>query len=179
MIADPQKLAKNYFPLNFHWIPENTSKDLKYYSTILFHENSIFIKPITNKFDVSKIIYHNAFIINITIEEKWGLCPTARKPLLGSTVPYSYHDCIHAWFKFMLHQDAAMTHSWFINFDKNFISQVLIWFIRWWTQFDPIIDIFLGPLIGSFKYFASIFKTDAHGAKFPATLHFVRKYKVP
>ena len=36
MIANPQKFAKDYFPLNFHWIPKNTSKDLKYYLAILF-----------------------------------------------------------------------------------------------------------------------------------------------
>lgn len=34
MIANPQKFAKDYFPLNFHWILENTNKDLMYYSTI-------------------------------------------------------------------------------------------------------------------------------------------------
>ena len=33
--------------------------------------------------------------------------------------------------------------------------------------------------MGSFKYFTSIFKTDSQGAKFPALLHFVKKYKVP
>ena len=66
MITNPQKFAKYYFPLNFHWIPKNTSKDLKYYSAILFHEKSIFIKPITYKFDVSKIIYYSFFILNIT-----------------------------------------------------------------------------------------------------------------
>ena len=34
MIANPQKFAKDYFPLNFHWILENTSKDLRYYFTV-------------------------------------------------------------------------------------------------------------------------------------------------
>ena len=34
MIANPLKFAQDYFPLNFHWILENTSKDLKYYSTV-------------------------------------------------------------------------------------------------------------------------------------------------
>lgn len=85
----------------------------------------------------------------MTTKEKWGLRSVATKQLPRSTVPYSYHDYIHAWFKFMLHQDATMTHSWFINFDKNFQSQLPIWFIRWWTQFGPIIDIFLGPLTGA------------------------------
>ena len=93
--------------------------------------------------------------------------------------PYSYHDYIHAQFKFMLYQDATMTHSRFVNFDKKFSYQLLLWFIRWWTQFGSIIDIFPGPLTGSFKYFTTSYKTNPHGAKFPATLHFVKKYKVP
>ena len=173
MITNPVKLSIDYFPLNFHWIPKNTSKDLKYYSAILLHEKSIFIKPINDKYDKSIIIYHSIFILNITTEEKWGLRPTAIKPLPGLNIPYSVHDYIQAWFKFMLHQDATMTHSRFINFDKNFCSQLSIWFICWWTQFGPITDIFPRPLTGSFKYFTSIYKTDAHGAKFLTTLHFV------
>ena len=72
-----------------------------------------------------------------------------------------------------------MTHSWFVNFDKNFNAVLPLWFCSWWTQFGPIPEIFLGPLMGSFKYFTSIFKTDSQGAKFPALLHFVKKYKVP
>ena len=79
----------------------------------------------------------------------------------------------------MLYQDATMTHSWFFKFDTNFNSQLPLWFNRWWTQFGPIIDIFLGPLTGTFKYFTSVYKTNAHSAKFPVTLHFVKKYKVP
>ena len=54
-----------------------------------------------------------------------------------------------------------------------------LWFSCWWTQFGPVTEIFPRPLIGSFKYFASVFKVDSHGAKFLASLHFVKKYKVP
>ena len=174
MITNPMKLAIDYFPLNFHWIPKNTSKELKYYSTILLHEKSIFIKPINDKYDKSRIIYHCVFILNIIIEEKWGLCPAITKPLPGSNIPYFVYDYIQAWFKFMLHQNVTMTHSRFINFDKNFCSQLPIWFIHWWTQFGPITDFFPGPVTGSFKYLTSIYRRDAHGAKFPATLHFFR-----
>ena len=53
-----------------------------------------------------------------------------QKPLPGSSIPYPYHDYIHAWFKFMLHQDATMTHSWFFKFDKDFNSQLPLWFIH-------------------------------------------------
>ena len=67
-----------------------------------------------------------------------------------------------------------MTHSWFVKFDKDFNSQFPLWFICWWTQFGPITNIFPKPLTSSFKYFTSFFKTDTHGAKFLATLYFVK-----
>ena len=117
MIKDPFKLDTYYFPLNFHWIPEHNGKILNYYSAILFHEKSIFIKSIPDKIDKSKIIYHSVFILNIVTEEKWGLHLASTKPLLGSAIPYSYHDYIHAWFKFMLHQDAtyfSRTSDWLL-----------------------------------------------------------------
>ena len=122
MIKDPLKLVTYYFPLNFHWIPEHNGKNLSYYSTILFHEKSVLIKSILDKIDKSKIIYHRIFILNVVIEEKLGLRHAATKPLPGSAIPYSYHDYIQAWFKFMLHQDATITHSWFVKFDKDFSS---------------------------------------------------------
>ena len=62
------------------------------------------------------------------------------------------------------HQDATMTRSWFVKFDQNFNSQLPLWFIHWWTQFGLIIDIFSGPLTGSFKYFTSVFNTNTHDA---------------
>ena len=179
LTKDPLKLATSYFPWNFHWIPEHIGKDLRYHSAILFHEKSIFIKPISDKVDTSKIIYHSVILLDIVTEEKWGLNPASTKPLPGWTTPYSYHDYIHAWFKFMLHQDENMTHSWFVNFDKSFNSHLPLWITRWWTQFGPIIDIFPKPLTSSFKYFTSVYKIDSHGTNFPATFHFVKKYKVP
>ena len=51
IIRDPLKLATYYFPLNFYWIPEHNGKNLNCYSTILFHEKSVFIKSITDKID--------------------------------------------------------------------------------------------------------------------------------
>ncbi|KAL4610913.1 hypothetical protein ACB092_08G086800 [Castanea dentata] len=72
-----------------------------------------------------------------------------------------------------------MTHSWFVNFDKDFNFDLPLWFIRWWTQFGSTTEIFPGPLMGSFKYFTSMFKFDAYGAKFPALLYFIKRYKVP
>ena len=65
-----------------------------------------------------------------------------------------------------------MTQSWFVNFDKNFSSQLPLWFIRWWMQSGSVTNIFPGPLIGSYKYLTTAYKTNPHGAKFPATLYF-------
>ena len=72
-----------------------------------------------------------------------------------------------------------MTHSWFVNFDKNFNANLPLWFGRWWTPFGSITEIFPRPLMGSFKYFTSVFKVDSHNAKFPTSLHFDERYKVP
>ena len=79
----------------------------------------------------------------------------------------------------MLHQNDNMTHSWFVNFDKDFNSDFPLWFIRWWAQFGSTIEIFPKPLMNSFTYFKSVFKVDSYGAKFPPLLHFIKKYKVP
>jgi len=54
-----------------------------------------------------------------------------------------------------------------------------IWFNHWWTQFGLIAEIFLEPLLNAFKCFSRAFKVDAHGAKFPALLHFVKCHKIP
>ena len=110
-------------------LPEHNGKYLNYYSAILFQEKLVFIKSILEKIDKSKMIYHSVFILNIVTKEKWGLRPTSTKPLLGLAIPFSYYEYIHAWFKFMLHQDATITHSWFVKFDKDLNSQLPLWFI--------------------------------------------------
>ena len=77
---------------------EHNGKNLNYYFAILFHEKSVFIKSIPDKIDKSKIIYHSVFILNIVIEEKWGLRPTSTKPLPGLAIRL-FH--IHTMIKFM------------------------------------------------------------------------------
>ena len=79
----------------------------------------------------------------------------------------------------MLHQNDNMTHSWFVNFDKDFNSDFPLWFIRGWAQFGSTVEIFPEPLMNSLTYFKSVFKVDSYGAKFPPLLHFIKKYKVP
>ena len=96
-----------------------------------------------------------------------------------SLIPYSYHDYITAWSRFMLHQNENMSHSWFVNFDKSFIGYLPLWFDQWWTQFGPINDIFPKPLLDAFECFKKFYVVDAHGAKFPTLLHFVKRHKIP
>ena len=78
----------------------------------------------------------------------------------------------------MLHQNDNMSHSWFVNFDKNFNSDFPLCSIYWWAQFGP--TIFPKPLMNSLTYyFKSVLKVDSYGAKFSPLLHFIKKYKVP
>ena len=178
-ISDPLKLVKSYFRARFHWIPKHKEKNLQYYFDILRHERSIVINTISDKVDPSKIIYHSVYLVNIIPEEKWGPSPNSTRTMPTSPIPYSYHDYITAWSRFMFHQNENMSHSWFVNFDKSFTGYLPLWFDRCWTQFGPISDIFPEPLLDAFKCFKKFYKVDAHGAKFSALLHFVKPHKIP
>ena len=120
--TNPFRLATSYFPSLFHWIPEHGQKNVQYYFEILQHENSIIIKTIRDKANGEKIIYHSVYLNHIISEEKWGPSPTTTRTLPNFPIPYSYHDYITAWFRFMLHQNETMSHSWFVNFHKDFDS---------------------------------------------------------
>ena len=108
----------------------------------------------------------------------WGPNLASTRIMPTFPIPYSYHDYLTAWFGFMLHQNENMSHSWFVNFDKDFNSNLPLWFIRWWTHFGSIVEIFPEQLMNSFTYFKTVFKVDSYGAKFPPLLHFIKKYKV-
>ena len=178
-ITNPFRLATSYFPPLFHWIPEHNQKTVQYYTAILRQEDSVEINPIRDKNDREKIIYHSLYLKHIISEEMWGPCPTATRSLPNYPIPYSYHDYITAWFRFMLHQNETMSHSWFVNFHKDFDSPFPLWFIRWWTQFGSAVEIFPAQLTDCFRNFSLRFKPDTHRAKFPPLLHFIKKYKTP
>ena len=110
-ISNPLTLAKSYFPPRFHWIPEHREKNLQYYSDLLCHEKSIVINTISDKADSSKIIYHSVYLVNIIPEKKWGPSPNSTRTMPTSPIPYSYHDYITTWSRFMLHQNENMSHS--------------------------------------------------------------------
>ncbi|KAL4613897.1 hypothetical protein ACB092_07G015100 [Castanea dentata] len=180
-IKNPLQIAKSYFPPLCHWVPEHGAKRLEFYSDILRQEDATVIKTIFDLDDKNKIIYHSVYLKNIVTEASWGHSPTFTKSLPKHSVPYSYHDYIDAWFKFMLHQNETMTHSWFINFDKEFDNNadLPLWFIRWWNQFGSDIEIFPKPLVDCFNFWKQGFKVNTHNAKFPALLHFVKHFRVP
>ena len=92
---------------------------MQYYYEILRHENSIIIKAISDKANGDKIIYHSVYLNHIISEEMWGPNPATTRRLPKSPIPYLYQDYITAWFKFMLHQNETMSHSWFVNFNKD------------------------------------------------------------
>ena len=152
---------------------------MQYYSDILRHENSITIKAIKDKANSNKIIYHSVFLNHIISEEMLGPNLASTRMMPYSPIPYCYHDYLIAWFRFMLHQNENISHSWFVNFDKNFNSDLPPWFIRWWTQFGSTVEIFSESLMNSFTYFKIVFKVDSYGAKFPPLLLFIKKYKDP
>ena len=112
---------------------------------------------------------------HIIFEEMWGPNLASARMMPNSPIPYSYHDYLIAWFRFMLHQNENMSHSWFVNFDKNFNSNLPLWFSRWWNQFGTISETFPAPLMDSLRHFTKTFKVDAYGAKFPPLLHFIKK----
>ena len=62
-------------------------------------------------------------------------------------------------------KNETMSHSWFVNFHKDFDSVFPLWFIRWWTQFGSTVEIFPAPLKDCFLNFSIRLKTDTHGAK--------------
>ena len=63
-------------------------------------------------------------------------------------------------------------------FDKNFNSQILTWFLKWWEIFGSIPQIFLEPLHDALRYFSSRFQVNHHNSQFPAILHMTIKCKI-
>ncbi|CAL9029900.1 unnamed protein product, partial [Prunus brigantina] len=69
----PAQIAKHHFPTNFHYLPHSPYKSLKFYREILHETKSVEIKPIRDKTDPTKIIYHSLYIhkLKTLTKEKW------------------------------------------------------------------------------------------------------------
>ena len=64
-IKSPIELINATFFKGWHFIPKNPDKSLSYYKDILFLTESIQIKPITDRNDQNKILYHSLYIKKI------------------------------------------------------------------------------------------------------------------
>lgn len=60
--VDPIKLAMQFFFPGWHFTSHNPYKSLTFYKNILLKIESIFIKPIYDRNDDTKFIYHSLFI---------------------------------------------------------------------------------------------------------------------
>lgn len=177
-IDDPLMLALQYFPPGWHFLPQATHKTLKFYNKILVSTESIFIKPIYDKDDSSKVIYHSLFIKKLITFEEWGSNPYDLFQLSGTDQFFNYHDYIEAWMKILCYQNETFNHSWFIQFDQHFKPNFPNWFIRWWEQFGPDPNYLPETLRGYMDYFGRISPLITE-SPMPLIILFLSKYKVP
>ena len=138
----PERIAKLLLPPNFHFLPTESYKSLKYYQAILSETESIAIKPIYSTTHQNKILYHSLHIGKFLTELEWGIPLFHTKPLHTQHVlipnnHYNYYDYIQAWTNIFLHQTEDFSHSWFITFDKNFRLRFPAWFPDWWASHGP------------------------------------------
>jgi hypothetical protein len=119
------------------------------------------------------------YIQKIVNQDEWDTHPHTPKSLKGHTIPYSYHDYINAWYKILLYQNETFSHSWFLNFDKNFNGKFPLWFLRWWSYHGPVLELLPTQLQDSVKDFSTVYKLSQHNSKLPILLGFMGKYKVP
>lgn len=171
---DPFQIAFHYFSPGWHWVPRNQEKDLKFFLSILSHTRSIYLKPLYDKVDPSKIFSHSCFIVRILTLDQWGQNPNTIKSIPDTRIRYNYHDYIDAWLHFPFYQTPSMSHSWFFNFDKKFVPKIPLWFIQWWQSFGPIPYIYppgLQPVLDHIKSVTP--KMDSPHSKFPFSIIFV------
>ena len=81
------------------------------------------IKLIYDRTYTSKIVYHSLYIHNFVSLVDWGF-PYQLRDLPGHSIQYSYYDYIDAWFKVLLYQNESNSHSWFLQFDQKFKSEL-------------------------------------------------------
>jgi hypothetical protein len=174
-----EALAKAYYPSLWHFPAIHPHKSLKFYRDILFQTKLVQINPIMDNIDKTKIVYHSFYIMKILNQSKWGSHPHTCVKLDGHSVEYCYHDYIEAWSKIFLHQNETYSHSWFINFDKNFKGNFPLWFLCWWQVHGPINEIVPEQIQEVIRIFSSVHKLSQHEVQLPIMLHFFSRYKVP
>jgi hypothetical protein len=170
-------LVKAYYPPGFHFLPSHPSKSLKFYRDILFETKSITIKPIPDKKDPTKILYHSLYIVRIISLSQWGDPPFTYHKC--GDLSFNYYDYEEAWNTIFLHQTDDSSHSWFLNFDFKFNRQFPMWFLGWWRAHGCPFDILPQEIKNAVTCFSTVMNFTNYDLNFPVALHFMAKYKLP
>ena len=199
-ISNPLTLIKYYYPTNpadgaqLHFAPSDPKKTLEFYQDILQQEGSINLTTIYDTISDGRVLYHKLDIIKFTSKKSWGSHPFLLKPLRGYSIKYSYYDYIEAWSKIPIYQDKNMSHSWFIQWNKEFNiikpkCQIPMWFLKGWAQHGSQAEILPESLQNlekstktlreSLLHFTTMYKTSEYNSNFPPILLFCAKYHVP
>ena len=163
-ITDPLALAMEVLPHEWHFLPKSPKKSIRFYKGILYQEKSARIEDIQDRTNPSRVLYHKFIIQSFVSCKDWGH-PSTLKPLTllkGSEPLYNYYDYMDAFEKVLFFQNKTCDHSWFIQFDRNFNSQIPSWFLKWWEMFGSVPQNLPEPLQDALRYFSSKFQTDKH-----------------
>ena len=131
-----------------------------------------------------KSFYHSLYIGRFLTESDWGIPLYKSKPLHTQYVHipnnhYNYFDYINAWTNIFLHQIEDFSHSWFINFDKNFILNFPAWFPKWWSIHGPTTSLLPEELMQVLSAsFQRKFDRSRFNYRITLLLIFMAKYKV-
>ncbi|CAL9029902.1 unnamed protein product [Prunus brigantina] len=174
----PAQIAEHHFPTNFHYLPHSPYKSLKFYREILHETKSVEIKPIRDKTDPTKIIYHSLYIHKVLSQKDWGLRPHELRTL-PSKYQYNYADYVESWYYIFLHQTPEFSHSWFINFDVKFRNDLPYWFLHWWDTHGPKSDILPPQVNELIVYWTQKTKFAERDLWFSRDLLFITKYRIP
>jgi hypothetical protein len=209
-IEDLLHLIKSYFPphptdgVQQHYCPSIPYKTIHYYQNILQQEGSVEIKSIFDQTPgpLNKgLMFHKIEIIKFTHFRDWGH-PWISRPLAKHEYGYTYYDYIDAWYKVLLIQFPNMTHSWFIQFSKEFQftkheCQPPLWFLKWWsihgsqaeiipdtpwnttpptTKKDPPLST--KTLKQALLHFTKSYRCSEYHSRYPPILLFCFKFKV-
>jgi hypothetical protein len=174
----PEAIARAYYPPHWHFLAIHPDKSIEFYRDVLLETKSIQINPIKCQRKPNKVIFHYLFIMKFISQKDRGMPPYAFKSLKNRRVQYSYHDYIEAWYKVLLHQNEIHSHSWFINFDRNFEGSIPLWFHRWWQVHGLVNEIISEEVQEAIRYFSTVKKLTQQEAQLPITLHFFAHYKV-
>jgi len=177
-IKSPDEIAKAYYPPRWHFPAIHPDKSIEFYRDILLVTKSIQVRPIPCQRIPGRIAFYSLFIMKFVAQKDWGAPTFVSRSLSNIKVGYSYHDYIEAWYKVPLYQNENFSHSWFINFDRNFKGPIPIWFHRWWQVHGPVHQILPEEVKNVVRYFSTVKKLSPQEEDLPMTVHFFAHFKV-